>query len=109
MRRTLLMSLALATLAACAAGGPPAEPVDRWGLTPPEQSAERVGRGVVSTLAAPLYVVFKGVTCVASAVLAAPVSAGMALTTRPDRDIMRAELHRGVGQNCGGSYLLDPS
>ena len=96
--RALSSALALSTLlAGCVA---PREPG-----SPPLSANEANGQAVVTALAAPLYVVFKATACVASALIAAPSSAALALTDRPDRDRERAALNEGVGHNCTGSYL----
>jgi hypothetical protein len=109
MRPQPIAALVSLTLGACAAAGPPAVPVDRTEWSQPERVAEDAGAQVLTVVGTPFYALFKGVACVASTLLAAPASAGLALSDRPDRDIVRAHLNEGVGQNCGGSYVLGNS
>jgi hypothetical protein len=97
--RALPSALALSTLlAGCVA---PREP----GPTSMSATNEANGQAVVTALAAPLYVVFKATACVASALIAAPSSAALALTDRPNQEHERAALSEGVGRNCSGSYF----
>jgi hypothetical protein len=104
-RHCILLLVAL--LPACAAGSaPPVAYVDRDRLTPPERAAEDVGGGALSVVGTPFFALIKGVGCVASVVIATPVAIVLGLGERPDRALVRSELDRGVGANCGGSYVL---
>lgn len=99
--------LLAAILPACTAGNPPPTAFpdrDRW--TPPERSAENVGNDVLRVVGTPFYALVKGVGCVASVVVATPVAIGLGLSRREDRALIRSELDKGVGANCGGSYAL---
>ena len=99
--------LLAALLPACAAGkAPPDAYVDRDRITPPERTAQDVGSDVIGIVGTPFYALVKGVGCVASVVMATPVAIGLGMTERPDRALIRSELDRGVGANCGGSYAL---
>ena len=60
----------------------------------------------VNIIGTPFYALFKATACVASVVIAAPAAGLIALTDRPDKAAMRRSLDQGVGENCGGSYLL---
>ena len=92
---------------ACAAGKEPA-PLQpnraTWSYT--EQRSHAVGVDVINVIGTPFYALAKGVTCVLTTAVAVPVAIGLGLTERPDRASARSELDRGVGANCGGSYVL---
>lgn len=99
--------LLAALLPACAARNPPPNAyLDRDRITPSERTAHDVGSDVISVVGTPFYALVKGVGCVASVVMATPVAIGLGMTDRPDRALIRSELDRGVGSNCGGSYAL---
>ncbi len=104
--RPWLLLLA-ALLPACSAGHPPptAQP-DRYAWTPQERIAEDTGNDVVNVIGTPFFALVKGVGCVASVVVATPVAIGLGLGQRDDRALIRADLDKGVGANCGGSYVL---
>ena len=94
-------------LGACGAGkAPPTAYPDRAQWSEPERVSQSVGHDVLNVIGTPFYALFKGATCVTTVVLATPVAVGIGLTERPDRALVRAELDRGVGANCGGSYVL---
>jgi hypothetical protein len=57
----------------------------------------------------PFYLLFKGVVCVASVAVAAPVAAVAALSESYYAPIARRELGDGVGKNCGPPYVLSPA
>lgn len=101
MPRTLTALLLCAGLASCAA----ARPADPYA---PVSADAYDGAIVTSVIATPFYALAKATTCVASALLAAPSSAALALTDRVQRDYQRADLHAGVGRNCKGAYYLPP-
>lgn len=67
---------------------------------------ERPDGGALATLGTPVYAVFKGVACVATVALAAPIAGAVALADRPDRAARTTELERGVAANCGGRWTL---
>jgi hypothetical protein len=110
MRALCLLLVMLFGLAACAsgAGNPPPEPLNQtlWGE--PERTAQDSGSRTIGIVGTPFYALAKGVGCVLSVVVATPVAIGLGLSTREDRDQVRANLDRGVGANCGGSYALAP-
>ena len=60
----------------------------------------------VNIIGTPFYALFKAVGCVGTVVLAAPAAAVVELADRPDKAEMRQSLDRGVGHNCGGSWVL---
>jgi len=69
----------------------------------------RPGDTVVSAIGTPFYLVFKGVVCVASVAIAAPVAAVAALTESRFAPEIRRDLGDGVSKNCGPPYVLTPS
>ena len=99
-------ALALAGCAADAGKAPPVRYPERVAWTPPERAAERSGNDIVSTIGTPFFALTKAIGCVASVLVATPVAIGLELSERPDRLLLRSELDRGVGTNCGGSYRL---
>ena len=107
MPARLRILLLAAFMPGCSAGNPPptAYP-DREFWTPPEYSAASVGSDVLQVVGTPFYALAKGVGCVASVVIATPVAIGLGLSQREDRALIRSELDKGVGANCGGSYVL---
>jgi hypothetical protein len=73
-------------------------------------SADAAKGGVVaSVLGTPFYALFKATACLVSTVIVVPSSAALALTDRPARADEREALHAGLGHNCFGSYILQPS
>ena len=66
----------------------------------------RAASGAINVIGTPFFALFKATACVASVVIAAPAAGPIALTDRPDKATMRQSLDEGVGENCGGSYLL---
>lgn len=72
----------------------------------PSPVARRNAAGTVNVIGTPFYALFKAVACVGSVVVAAPTAGLVALTDRHDRHAIQANLHRGVGLNCGGSWVL---
>lgn len=68
--------------------------------------ARRDASGAVNVIGTPFYALFKATACVLSAVIAGPAAGVIALTDRPDKARMRQQLDEGVGENCGGSYVL---
>lgn len=72
-------------------------------------SPERPDGGALAAAGTPVYVLFKGLACAATAALAAPSAAALALTDRPDRAALQGELERGLAANCGGRWTLGAS
>jgi hypothetical protein len=107
MGRTIWVALVTLALGACAAGRtPPAAYPDRALWNEQDRASHSVGHDVLNIIGTPFYALAKGVTCVTTVVVATPVAIGYGLGERPDRALVRAELDRGVGANCGGSYML---
>lgn len=94
----LLLAL---VLAGCATARPPgSEPISRDAAN---------GQAIVTALGTPFYALFKATSCVLSTAIVVPSSAGLALTYRPEREEEREALHEGLGHNCFGTYVLQPS
>lgn len=94
----LLLALALG---GCATARPPgSEPIS------PEAAN---GQAIVTVLGTPFYALFKATACLVSTAIVVPSSAGLALTDRLEREEEREALHAGLGRNCFGSYVLQPS
>ena len=105
--RLLTMALLVPLVAACSQT--PTERQTAFGTsqaTSVSAEAERKGRGAVNVIGTPFYALFKAVGCVGTVVIAAPAAAVVDLTDRPDKAALRQNLDRGVGHNCGGSYVL---
>ncbi|MEK0084407.1 hypothetical protein [Benzoatithermus flavus] len=96
--RALLLPL---VFAGCAASRPPG--------APPISSDAANGQAIATVLGTPFYALFKATSCFVSTVIVVPSSAALALTERPQRDGEREALHEGLGHNCFGSYVLEPS
>ena len=47
-------------------------------------------------------------SCVLSVAIIVPSAAVLALTDRPEREEEQAWLYSGLGQNCYGSYAMEP-
>jgi hypothetical protein len=77
---------------------------------PPDETSATIhpGDAVVSALGTPFYLVFKGVVCVASVAIAAPVAGLVALSDSRYAPEVQASLGDGVSQNCGPPYVLRP-
>jgi hypothetical protein len=106
---SLIGALMLGGCAADAGKPPPAKYPERVAWTEPERVAERSGSDIVATVGTPFFALTKALGCVASLLVATPVAIGVELGERPDRALLRSELDRGVGTNCGGSYRLGAS
>lgn len=96
--RALLLAL---TLAGCAASRPPG--------APPISPDAANGQAIVTVLGTPFYALLKATSCLVSTAIVVPSSAALALTERSQRDEEREALHEGLGHNCFGSYILEPS
>ena len=74
----------------------------------PPPTAVHPGDAVLSAIGTPFYLVFKGVLCTVSVVVAAPVAAVGALSE--SRSVLwgRRELGDGIAHNCGPPYVLSP-
>ena len=109
--RLLTMALLLLLVAACSqtpterqTAFPTAERTSSGTLV--YREPRRDASGAVNVIGTPFYALFKATACVASVVIAAPAAGLIALTDRPDKAAMRRSLDEGVGENCGGSYVL---
>ncbi len=71
-----------------------------------ETRARHDARGAVNVIGTPFYALFKATGCVATALLAGPSAAVVALSDHPDKARMRRQLDHGLGHNCRGSYVL---
>ncbi len=67
---------------------------------------DRPDGGALRAIATPVYAAFKAVGCVATAALAAPGAAVLAMTDRPDKARLTGELEQGLAHNCGGPWTL---
>jgi hypothetical protein len=74
-----------------------------------ESATVHPGDAVVSAVGTPFYVVFKGVVCVASVALAAPVAGFAALSDSRLVPEVQTTLGDGVSQNCGPPWVLQPA
>lgn len=88
-------------VAGCAA--PPRDPAR------PVSAEVYDGGTVLAVIGTPVFALMKATTCVATVLVAAPTSGGLALTDRPDREAERAVLQEGTARNCGGPYWLRPA
>ena len=104
MRPPPLTTLALLTLTAAGCAAPP-----RHDPTAPVSPAVYDGGVALAVIGTPFYALAKATACVGSALLAAPSSAGLALTDRPRRYDEREALQAGVARNCGGPYWRAPA
>jgi hypothetical protein len=104
--RLTALAVLLPTLAATAAGCavPP-----RHDPTAPVDPLAYDGGLALAIIGTPFYALAKATTCVASALVATPSSAGLALSDRPRRHEERQALQAGVATNCGGPYWLHPA
>ena len=80
----------------------------RDGTSTRENATVHPGDAVVSAVGTPFYVVFKGVVCVASVALAAPVAGFAALSDSRLVPEVQTTLGDGVSQNCGPPWVLRP-
>lgn len=113
--RIMLGALAL-VLAGCATSEPP--PVvavaDDPAVTGDPAMAVRYepvvhpGDAVVSAVSAPFLIVFRGVVCAASVVVAAPTAALVSLSEPRLIGPTTASLGDGLAANCGPPYVLSP-
>lgn len=78
------------------------------GTAPETTRAGHPGDAVVTAVGTPFYLVFKGVVCVASVAMAAPVAGLVALSDSRHAPAVQASLGDGVSQNCGPPYVLRP-
>lgn len=103
--RRLTIAFPLLLLAACSQT--PTERQTAFGTAQATSvSAETERRGAVNAIGTPFYALFKAVGCVGTVVIAAPAAAVVELTDRADKAALRQSLDRGVGHNCGGSWVL---
>ena len=107
MRTKILAMLLAFSVVGCATGLPLSSSADRTAPGSPSLAARAGGRAV-SVVGTPFFLVFKGAVCVASLAVAAPVSALVALSGRPEKEVFRQGLGEAVGMNCGPPYILAP-
>jgi hypothetical protein len=99
--RSLILPCCLAlALAACAGENRATD------VLPGERSSTATAKSVLNTVGTPFYAVGKGVTCVASAVVAVPVAGAAQLLGRPSDQELQQQTYQGVGRTCGGPYRL---
>jgi hypothetical protein len=100
MRTPALLILAL-TLTACAGEQQRASDV-----LPGEQSSSATARQILNTVGTPVHAVIKGVSCVASGVVAVPLASAFQITGTPQDQGLQNDTYKTVGRVCGGSYVL---
>jgi hypothetical protein len=66
------------------------------------------GDSIVSAVGTPFYLAFKGVVCLASAVVAGPAAAVLAASEDRLAPEALRDLGDGMRQNCGPPYALSP-
>jgi hypothetical protein len=98
--------MAVGLIGALALGGCQTASRDERGAR--ESATVHPGDAVVSAVGTPFYVVFKGVVCVASVALAAPVAGFAALSDSRLVPEVQTALGDGVSQNCGPPWVLRP-
>jgi hypothetical protein len=99
-----LTTLALLALTAAGCTAPP-----RRDPAAPVNPAVYDGGLALAVIGTPFYALAKATACVGSALIAAPSSAGLALSDRSRRYEEREALQEGVATNCGGPYWLYPA
>ena len=100
MKLGVAAALTLALAGCATAPGDPSQPV----------SAEVYDGGTtLAIVGTPFFALAKATSCVATVLLAAPTSAGLALSDRPQREWERQELQASTAENCGGPYRLGRS
>jgi hypothetical protein len=92
----VLLCLALAATGCAGSGGPD-------DVLPGEASATGRAKSAVNVVGTPVHVALKGAACVATTVVALPVTSAAAIT---DDDQLRRDTYRTVGETCGGSWIL---
>ena len=101
MKLTVAAAMVAVGLAGCAT--PPRDPSQPI-------SAEVYDGGIaLDVIGTPFFALAKATSCVATALMAAPTSAGLALTDRPQREWEREALQASTAENCGGPYWLRPA
>lgn len=70
------------------------------------EQTSAAGGEAVAVIGTPFYAVFKAVSCVATAAMAAPGAAALGLSETPHKEEWREDMNYSVGKNCGGSYIL---
>jgi hypothetical protein len=103
MRPVVFGAIGALTLGGCQTGQ--TAPPDAVGA---ENGAVHPGDAVVSAVGTPFYLVFKGVVCVASVAIAAPVAGLVALSDSRYAPEVQDSLGDGVSQNCGPPWVLRP-
>ena len=106
MMRTQALAMLLAfSVVGCATGPSISSPTYRTAPDLPSPAA-RAGGWAVSVVGTPFFLVFKTAVCTASLAVAAPISALIALSGEPDKEVFRQGLSEAVGKNCGPPYIL---
>jgi hypothetical protein len=95
--RRLAFLLCLALIPACAPSNQASD------VLPGEQSATGRVRTVVNTVGTPVHAVVKGASCVATTVVAVPLTSVLSVVGEKQ---LQNETYSGVGRICGGSYAL---
>jgi uncharacterized protein YceK len=104
MRTMVVAGFAALALAGCASTTTPqAGDGDAKAAAPVQGSSG--GNWAVSIVGTPFLLVFRGVVCAGSLVVAAPTSAMLALANSPEGLEILSD---GIAQNCGGPYVLAP-
>ncbi len=75
-------------------------------VLPGEQSATGTARQVLNAVGTPVYAVLKGVSCVATGVVAVPAASAFQITGTPQDRGLQDDTYKTVGRVCGGSYVL---
>ena len=104
MRRPIVMLLGALSLGGCQSAIQTSSPdTPRTGG---HEVTMRPGDAVVSVVGTPFYMIFKGVVCVASVAVGAPVAAVAALSESRFAPEARRGIGDGVSENCGPPYVL---
>ncbi len=98
MRMCALLVLAL-SLAACA---------DQRAsdVLPGERSATATARQALNAAGTPVFALIKGVSCVATGVIAVPAAAAFQIAGTPQDQGLQDDTYKTLGRTCGGSYAL---
>jgi hypothetical protein len=99
MRILVLLALAL-SLAACASQQRASD------VLPGEQSATGSARQILNAAGTPVFAAIKGVSCVATGVVAVPLASAFQVAGTPQDQGLQDDTYKTVGRVCGGSYKL---
>ncbi len=86
--------------AGCATARPPG--------SPPLSADAANGQAVATAIGTPFHALFKAAGCLVTAIIVVPSAAALALTDRSVRGEEEEALYAGLGNNCYGSYALEP-